>query len=80
MKFYILDTTGNNAVGAALWWRPNASGYTILLDQAGQYSREELRSCNLRETDKVVSCELAERHARRFVDRTTLLRILREKK
>ena len=80
MKFYILDTTGNNAVGAALWWRPRASGYTILLDEAGQYSREELRSCNLRETDKLVSCELAARHARRVVDLSTLLHILRDKK
>jgi len=55
-RFYILDT--RTIVGnCGLWWRPDGSGYTTELSEAGLYSEEYARS--RRDTDLAVPEEIA---------------------
>lgn len=59
--FYIQDT--RQVVGnCALWWSPNACGYTCDLDAAGLYTKDET-SKGHRETDKSFPREVVERAA-----------------
>ncbi len=44
---------------AALFWRPNNSGYTIDFDQAGRYTREEAHAKGHRNTDIPVPVDIA---------------------
>jgi hypothetical protein len=54
----------------ALFWRPNRSGYTFQLDEAGRYSRDEAEAIHAnRETDVPVPLALAEAKAQRHVGR-----------
>ena len=54
----------------ALFWRPNRSGYTFQLDEAGRYSREEAMAIHAnRATDIPVPLALAEVKAHRHVGR-----------
>lgn len=68
--YYILDN--RQCVGnCALWWRPDAQGYTCDLDDAGLYPESKLRG--LRETDIPVRAEMAHRYAVRHVSRSRVL-------
>lgn len=42
MKYLIFSK--KHTRGIAMWWRPNAAGYTDNLDAAGRYSKEEAES------------------------------------
>lgn len=44
MKFYVLSLKHSPAVGLALWWRPEAKGYTTNLSQAGLFAAEEIEA------------------------------------
>jgi hypothetical protein len=41
---YLILCKQRSAEGCALWWRPNRSGYTVDVYQAGRYSKEEADS------------------------------------
>lgn len=67
-EFFILCTEQLAYGGYALWWRPNRSGYTAHLEQAGRYSRAEVASIErVRGTDVGIPVATAERGAVRVV-------------
>lgn len=41
-KFLILDTT--HIGDFLMWWRPDGHGYTVCVDDAGRYTREQVKS------------------------------------
>lgn len=59
MRYYIQDTRG--FVGdSVMWWRPDGKGYTINLEEAGEYDEEKARAIETnRSTDKPIPCEVA---------------------
>lgn len=58
--FYILDA--RSVVGnCAVWWRPNAQGYTCNLDEAGLYTESQARSHRV--TDVAVRSDVARKAA-----------------
>ncbi|UEM08025.1 hypothetical protein JL101_035840 (plasmid) [Skermanella rosea] len=69
-QFYILSKKHGPVGNSALWWRPEAAGYTTHLNEAGKFDgayAEEIRtnSCG----DAIpVPCELAERLSHTAVD------------
>jgi hypothetical protein len=67
-KFFIQDQS-RSLGNSALWWRPNLSGYTINLDEAGRYTLEEaLKIERMRGTDVKVLESIARRAAMTTVD------------
>jgi hypothetical protein len=42
-RFYI-EAVGHTPNGEVCWWKPDRSGYTTNIDEAGLYSTEEARS------------------------------------
>lgn len=53
---------------SVIWWRPNSSGYTIRIDEAGRYPEAEARRIEaIRGLDKAVPVEVAEAAASRHV-------------
>jgi len=62
--YYILDA--RSCVGnCALWWRPNAAGYTCELDDAGLYTLEDASSNSAHHIP--VHRSIADKHAIRHV-------------
>jgi hypothetical protein len=58
----------------ALWWAPKRSGYTVDLEKAGRYTREEAEEqASVRNSDRAVPLSLAMSLSRLTVDRDTLL-------
>ena len=58
-RYFIQDT--RSFVGdSVVWWRPNRAGYTVNLDEAGEYEESEARSIERnRGTDKPIPVEVA---------------------
>jgi len=70
MKYYILSLNHTNNE-ALLWWRPNNSGYTIYIGEAGQYDSEVVKSNksyydNKRET-AAIPCNIADEFAVKII-------------
>lgn len=76
--FYIQDAR-SNADGCVLWWRPNGGGYTVDLDDAGKYTRNQAFK-GKRETDVPVPCHVAEAITTRVVRLAKLLDVLDKNK
>lgn len=76
MKTYYIISLKHSPIGnAAVWWRPNAGGYTTRLEDAGifpQYTVEAdpLYYSNGHST-MALECEEVEEHAWRSVEWTT---------
>ena len=70
MQYYILSLKHTNSE-AIMWWRPNDSGYTIYLDEAGKYEHaaviaDALYYDNKRET-AAIPCHVADEFAVKIV-------------
>lgn len=69
--FYILSLKWTRREDCITWWRPESSGYTWLLEQAGKYTEDDvLRRAgylNDGESTMAVPCEVAEQFASRVV-------------
>ena len=69
MRYLIFSR--KHTTGIAMWWRPNAAGYTNNLDDAGRYSKEDAEShCSGMHGDAMPVAELEAYRlsARRIVD------------
>lgn len=73
-EYYIISVnhTRNDREGLVLtWWRENASGYTVFVEQAGRYPEEVVKAnedyYNNGEDTIAVPCERAEEIAYRCV-------------
>jgi hypothetical protein len=64
-KFFIVTRDRDDC---ALFWRPNRSGYTQQLEEAGRYSKKEADEiCSMRGEEFAVPCELIEQASVRLV-------------
>lgn len=80
-EFYILSlkySKGDNIV----WWGPDDGGYTVVLDRAGKYSREQVEGHRSyyddREDTLAVPCEIAEARTVRIVTTAWLQAVIDE--
>lgn len=80
-EYFIFNTDhGDNAI----FWRPNRSGYTHILEEAGRYSKEEAikisvpRDSGEAQVDFMVPCETVEAVCKRVARYRDVERIIRE--
>lgn len=72
MSYYIQRACPGSSL--ALWWRPDAQGYTARLDEAGIYTEERARAQEQERpgVDRAVAVEEAQRLAVRVVSAEAL--------
>ena len=70
MNYYILSLTHNHPE-SLVFWRPNNSGYTYVLDLAGKYSHEQVINknhyYNNGKDTKAIPCHLLDEFAVKMV-------------
>lgn len=71
VQYYILSVSNGPVGEDALWWRPEAKGYTINLDKAGKYDGALVESkpgyYNNGKSAKAIPCEVVDHLAAKHV-------------
>ena len=72
--FYIQCTEEFGREGSVLWWKPNSRGYTLELNEAGLYTKEQAESiCKVRPpVERAIPREIAQAAAASKVHRRAL--------
>jgi hypothetical protein len=72
MNYFICSVPRTQSCDEIVWWKANGSGYTTVLEKAGRYSENELKTIPAQCLNVPIPCDVVEVQAVRVVPRDSI--------